>query len=94
MLVYPLLGAIVTSWTTADVLEVPVSLHANATNEIEENRSVVVPFWVWRQLSAVFLGATMLSVAYPAWLYRRAKHLKKKRASTCDIAQEDASRAP
>lgn len=65
MLVYPFMNAIVTPWT------------ANATHvAYREGETGVVPFFVWRQINVGFLVATMVSVAYPAWLYRRDRRTK------------------
>ena len=71
MLVYPLLGTIVTSWASTDAKEDFAPLYVNASNEEEETGGPVVPFFVWRRISSAFLVATVLSVVYPAWLYRR-----------------------
>ena len=70
MLVYPLLDMIVTSWATNEVQESDF-LRGNITNDVEETEGRVVPLFVWQRISAAFLVGTVLSVAYPVWLYRR-----------------------
>ena len=70
MLVYPLLNTIVTSWA-ATTAEGSDPLVANTTGAEGGSEGSVVPFFVWREISAAFLVGTMLSVAYPLWLYRR-----------------------
>jgi hypothetical protein len=75
MLVYPLLDAIVTSWAT-DTVEDSDFVRGNITNEVEKTEGRVVPLFVWQRISAVFLVGSVLSVAYPVWLYRRRSHTK------------------
>eukprot|EP01043_Picozoa_sp_COSAG02_P046597 COSAG02_NODE_4375_length_5437_cov_7.337580_3_plen_92_part_00 len=70
MLVYPLLDAIVTSWAT-NTVEGSDFLRGNVTNDVDGTEGRVVPLFVWQRISAAFLVGTVLSVAYPMWLYRR-----------------------
>ena len=75
MLVYPFMNAIVTPWT------------ANATNvAYREGETGVVPFFVWRQINAGFLVATMVSAAYPAWLCLRDRGTKVTEAPSARAA--------
>ena len=87
MLVYPLLDSIVTSWAAATTEE-SESLHANITDVEEDASGSVVPFSVWRPISAAFLIGTILSGVYPAWLYHRGN------LNSATTADKSARRPP